>query len=1070
MKQNSSQPEHSSQDAKWVAQLRSMKAFKAREGHCNVPANDRRHRSLGRWLNKQRVRRKAGLLSQSRIAALDAVGVVWDPLAAQWEERLNALARFKLKAGHCEVPRGYGPDPKLATWLLVQRRDKRLGKLPPDRAAKLEEIGVVWDPHNAAWDRRFESLATFRAASGHCNVPRGYSLDPALPTWITHQRAAKRRGQLSLDREERLVALGFVWDPKEDSEESVFAQLKRFSEEVGHCNVPETHPVFGSAGQWLTAQRMAKRRGQLSPDRVAKLEALGVSWDPHADAWEERYESLRHFHSREGNCDLPPTYRKDIGLHSWLKKQRADYRRGVLSPARVEKLEQLGIAWERTSSSTPSKYRRKDGTRAPSWDAMCRRLMEFRNSYGDGNVPVTYSPNRALGRWLARQREKWRRGTLSAERASQLEACGVDWDPLLAFEEARFAEIEAYTRDVGHCNVPEAHPSLGHMGEWLYRKRLAKRRGTLAAVAIHRLESLGIDWDPHGTAWEKQLDAMRSFIRENGHCEIPSTTPRLVALGAWATGQRLRKRDGTLPLDRVKRLDAIRFTWNPAEDNLEAMFASLAEYKSREGHCNVPYDYAGVPGLGEWLSRQRSARKRGTLTPEKFARLDQLGVVWTPRWNGAVRIGGFQGKCCLFCEEPFTPTHGNAKYCSADCYMSGSTTRDEQTGCLLWTGAVDTSGRPHAHWHGKRRKAHIMAFTCAGGVLPEGYLLRHLCNNARCCNPLHLKVGTHVENMADKAASGIVAGENNYNATLTNQQARDIYNQRGSGSASVVAAAIGIAPHAVYRIWNGKAYARATGAPRKAKGRPLGESNHAAKCSNAVVRKIYAEKSKGTLVAAEVARKFGVSGQMVRNIWSGKSHSRITGAVKKDRRRKRKTQMCVVCHGEIGIVLGARKYCSWQCALSARVKRGKPDECWPCAGKSLSGNYGQITFCGERAMAHIVAFDLAYPAMAAKRKKEGLTVSHACHRPLCCNPSHLSLAPIRENAAANRGRPDISGEQNHGAKLTLPIARAIKELIALGLENREILHRIKEGYGAVVTTMNVTDIRRGRTWRELPPD
>ena len=471
MKQHSLQTENSSQDAKWIANLRFMQAFKLREGHCNVPAHGHRNRSLGRWLLKQRVRRKAGLLSQSRIAALDAVGVVWDPLAAQWEERLKALVGFKLKAGHCEVPRGYGPDAKLATWLLVQRRDKRRGKLSPERAAKLEEIGVVWKPHSAAWERRFESLATFSAASGHCNVPRGYSLDPALPTWITHQRAAKRKGQLSLDREARLAALGFVWDPTEDSEESVFAQLQRFIAEAGHCNVPETHPLFGSVGQWLTAQRMAKRKGTLSSDRVAKLEALGVSWDPHADAWEKRFDALRHFHSREGNCDLPPTHRKDIGLYSWLLKQRADYRRGVLSPTRAEKLEQLGIVWEITSSSTPSRHRNKDGTRAPSWDAMCRLLMDYRERFGDGNVPVTYPANRALGRWLARQREKRRHGTLSAEKAAQLETCGVDWDPLLVFEEARFAELEAYVRDVGHCNVPESHPTLRNVSMTLRQLR-----------------------------------------------------------------------------------------------------------------------------------------------------------------------------------------------------------------------------------------------------------------------------------------------------------------------------------------------------------------------------------------------------------------------------------------------------------------------------------------------------------------------------------------------------------------------------------------------------------------------
>jgi Tfp pilus assembly pilus retraction ATPase PilT len=120
-------------------------------------------------------------------------------------------------------------------------------------------------------------------------------------------------------------------------------------------------------------------------------------------------------------------------------------------------------------------------------------------------------------------------------------------------------------------------------------------------------------------------------------------------------------------------------------------------------------------------------------------------------------------------------------------------------------------------------------------------------------------------------------------------------------------------------------------------------------------------------------------------------------------------------------------------------------------------------------MAHIVAFDLANPALAEKRKIEGLTVSHACHRPQCCNPSHLSLATLHANAAANRGRFDISGERHPKAKLKLQVVRAIKQLIAQELDNRQIISQIEEKYGAVVTTMTVTDIRRKRSWKEEPP-
>lgn len=1060
----------SARDERWLAQLGALEAFKKREGHCNVPAHSSRSRVLGRWLNKQRARRKAGLLSPARVAQLDALGVVWDMLSAQWEERFAALARYKALTGDCEVPRGYSPDPQLATWLRVQRREKRAGKLSKERFTQLEALGVVWESRTTAWEQRFTSLAAYKAKNGNCEVPRVYPSDPALPIWITHQRVAKRKGVLAPERVSRLEALGLRWEPREDEEESIFHHLVQFHSQFGHCNIPATHPVLGAVGNWLIAQRMAKRKGTLSEERRAKLESLGVSWDPHADAWEERCEALCAFKARKGNCDIPTSYRQDIGLYAWLIKQRTDFRRGVLSDERRDRLEQLGVELETSTEESPSKHRKKDGTRAPSWNAMLQQLKDFKLTQGHCNVPVTYSENRALGMWLARQRESWRQGKLAATRVAQLEAMGVEWDPLLANEEEFFAKLEDYKRDSGHCNVPESHATLQRLGEWLTRKRMAKRRGTLDKSTVARLESLGIEWDPREAAWETQYARMRTFIEEKGHSDVPQNNPEYTALAGWAAGQRTRRREGTLEAERVERLDRLGFSWNPAEENLESIFAELEAFRRREGHCNVPYDYPACPGLGAWLSAQRSARKRGTLSADRLARLESLGVVWNPRWEGAIRITGFQAKLCKLCGEPFVPTHGSAKHCSPECYMEDSTVCDERTGCKLWKGGLDSEGRPHAHWAGKRRKAHIMAFELSGGVLPEGKLLRHLCNTPRCCNPDHLKVGTHAENMADKAASGVAAGEKSYNSLLTNQQACEIYAAKGGGSAAAVAAQFCVPRNLVRRIWNGESYARITGAARASGGRPRGDTNHASRCSNETAVLIYEEKKKEVLTAAATARKYGVSDPMVRNIWSGRTHSGITGAKKCDRKRKRKCQTCIVCGQQIGIVVGRRKFCSWQCALSARIRIGSQAECWPWAGERPAGGYGQITFCGKRAMAHIVAFDLANPALAARRLEEGLTISHSCHNTLCCNPAHLRLATIRENAASNRGRLDISGESNPQAKIDSMTAGAIKRLIATGMENRAIRDQIKAECGVDVPPMVVADIRRGRTWRHLPQE
>jgi hypothetical protein len=423
-------------------------------------------------------------------------------------------------------------------------------------------------------------------------------------------------------------------------------------------------------------------------------------------------------------------------------------------------------------------------------------------------------------------------------------------------------------------------------------------------------------------------------------------------------------------------------------------------------------------------------------------------------------------KNCANCGKHFQPTHGNAVYCCAMCYMAGSVSRDEQSGCLVWRGVVDTYGYGHARWAGRRRKAHVMAIELAGRALAPGLVVRHLCGNSRCCNPEHLKLGTHRENMADKARSGIVAGERCPKAALTDAQAKQIYAMRGTGTPAQIAARTGAKIQAVRSIWNGTGYASITGAPRTPKGRPIGEANPAAKLTNDQARAIYALKGIAESAAA-AARQLGQPCSVVRRIWSGVTHSKITGAQKPVMIRPALMVSCVVCGVSIAAAESNRKYCSLGCALAAHVQRQGEQDCWPWVSRSKSRGYGQVQFCGSRHFAHHVAFDLAYPDKAALRTSQRLTVSHKCHNPLCCNPCHLELESLVDNVRKNRGRDILCGERNHRATMTEATARRIVEMLDEGESTVRIVERIRRDVGASVSMFQVTDIRRGRTWTAI---
>ena len=124
--------------------------------------------------------------------------------------------------------------------------------------------------------------------------------------------------------------------------------------------------------------------------------------------------------------------------------------------------------------------------------------------------------------------------------------------------------------------------------------------------------------------------------------------------------------------------------------------------------------------------------------------------------------------------------------------------------CWEWTGAKWRSGYGIVRINGRRHRVHRVAYEFAVGPIPDGLNVCHTCDNPPCCNPAHLFLASHAENMADMAAKGRQrgpSGESHHKAKLTVAIVRTIREWAPTGwPQRDLAAAFGVSQTTIGRI------------------------------------------------------------------------------------------------------------------------------------------------------------------------------------------------------------------------------------------------------------------------------
>ncbi len=429
---------------------------------------------------------------------------------------------------------------------------------------------------------------------------------------------------------------------------------RKYYEEHKNLDVPISYKTADGValGQWLNMQRKIRRGtviGLLTPARIKMLDSIGMRWERGAELrWNMFYSHAVEYYNEHRNLEVKTKYISSDGypLGETVSVLRRLYKkphggRGMLTDGHIEALNKMGMLWEARGKRAKKPEKNTNKTDA-AWLEHFADAKKFYEENGHSNVDYQYKTETGfkLGIWLYEQRKKHAAGELSDEKTELLNAVGFDWKSSNVTWEKRFAAAKKYYEENGDLRI---NVSDARLGAWLQEQRKLKKEGALSEPKIRRLTEIGMEWLTRNDAqWERGFECAKEYYEKNGNLKAPKSyrSEDGFLLNQWLKKQRENKAAGLLDAEQVKRLESIGMEWlSPRDAAWEKGFAEAEKYFADHKNLDITKDYECENGykLGDWLTRQKSSYKAGTLYAERVKRLEAIGVRWQPeheaRWE-----------------------------------------------------------------------------------------------------------------------------------------------------------------------------------------------------------------------------------------------------------------------------------------------------------------------------------------------------------------------------------------------------------------------------------------------------
>eukprot|EP00557_Chaetoceros_sp_GSL56_P007306 CAMPEP_0176491316 /NCGR_PEP_ID=MMETSP0200_2-20121128/8365_1 /TAXON_ID=947934 /ORGANISM="Chaetoceros sp., Strain GSL56" /LENGTH=932 /DNA_ID=CAMNT_0017888733 /DNA_START=77 /DNA_END=2875 /DNA_ORIENTATION=- len=345
--------------------------------------------------------------------------------------------------------------------------------------------------------------------------------------------------------------------------------------------------------------------------------------------WSAKIALLKKFKTEHSHCRVPQRSDAYPQLAQFTKKmrelyrliQQGTYKGKILTPERIQELEELGFEWE------VRKVKNK------TFDERIRDLNGFKEKYGHCNVPRVFEEDVSLGRWCHVMRCSYRQikenqkpmYKLQPEEIQRLEEMGFQW------------RIRPRKSDVGDgIKEEEKNDQVG------------EEQAVTDSAGQGPLEEASLVSKSHHkiTSFEERIEQLKQYKKEHGHLRVTMGQNKNLAI--FVNHMRGARRDPNktngvkLTQERIDKLDELGFDWAPPrtkirwsakegkEDDIsfERRLEQLKNFKEKHGHVNVTRK--DDQKLAAFCNRMRAEKNAedSTLTDDQIKALDEIGFQW----------------------------------------------------------------------------------------------------------------------------------------------------------------------------------------------------------------------------------------------------------------------------------------------------------------------------------------------------------------------------------------------------------------------------------------------------------